>query len=43
MWTLVCSGVFLLACLFGGLLYWAIKNYWQEMPGLHDLDDANKE
>lgn len=37
MWWMLCCGGLVLA--FGGVVYWAIKDYWQEMPGLHDLDE----
>jgi hypothetical protein len=42
MWWMICGALLTMALAFGGLLYWAIKDYWQEMPGLHDLDDARK-
>ena len=26
------------AVIVGGVWYWAVRDYWQEMPGLHGID-----
>jgi hypothetical protein len=39
---LICGVLLGLALALGGLVYWALKDFWQEMPGRHDLNDGSE-
>ena len=33
-----CIGSLTFVIVFGIVWYWAVKDYWMEWPGMHDLD-----